>query len=476
MNVKRTVAAVIITVILILSVPVTLISFGLALPPQYSATYYAELPEMVNRLKNTEGKRIVVVGGSAVAFGLRGDLMESEFEGYTVCPFGLYGAIGTKAMMEFSKKHLREGDIVILAPEQLKQSQSTYFGSKYIWRAIEGDLSLITSVSYSDMGGMVGAFAEYTADRFKYWSGNSAPVPDGVYARSSFDENCMMVYDRPHNVMSGGCDVTAPISYAKDVLSQDFANYVNEYNAYVSSKGAKLYFGFTPVNALAVDAEGGFEIDEYYEMLTEKLDCDILGNPNDFVFECEWFYDNNVHCNNAGAVLYTRNLVKALKAELEITSPTQITVPDKPPLPEDETDGSGDDAFADCFTYGEQNGRPIITGLTEKGLTLKSVTVPYEYNGKKITAFTAETFAGNENIEEIKLQTNIRSISDGSFNGCNNLTRLYVADNDNPSTCIVQGGLLNGAPKCRIYVKSAYLSKYATDYFWARFSSLMTAY
>lgn len=474
---KRTVTACAVALIIALAVPLTVIIFGVALPPQFGKTYYAELPEMVSRLKNTGGKRIIVVGNSSVAFGLRGDLMESEIDGYTVCPMGLYGAIGTKAMMGFSKACIREGDIVILAPEQSVQAQSEYFGASYVWRAIESDMGLIKYVSYSDMGAMTGAFAQFAGERYTYWRNDSAPEPEGVYASASFDENCMLVYDRPHNVMPDGYDPTAPVSYSKDIVSDEFAGLVNDYNAYVNSKGAKLYFGFTPVNAAGVAPNTSPEdMDAFCDELTKKLDCGVLGDPKNYVFDCEWFYDNNVHCNSAGAIVYTRTLIKDIKAELCDDSPVNIEIPDKPVIPDEPTEDKGDNSFADCFTYEEKDGRVKITGLTEKGAALSEITVPYSHNGKKIISFSADTFAGNTVITRIRLQSNIKSIADDSFSGCINLERLYAADNENPSSCIVQGGLLNGAPKCRIYVKSSLLSKYAADYFWARFSSVMTAY
>lgn len=476
-NRNRTIISVLIVVLLFLSIPLSVVLFGICITPQFGSTYYAELPYMVERIKNTEGKRIVIVGGSAVAFGLRNDKMEEELSEYSVCPFGLYGAIGTKAMMELSRNDIRKDDIVILAPEQYSQSLSTYFGGKYLWRAIEKDMTLIGRIDYSDLGGMVGAFPEFISDRYGYWINGNSPSPDGVYGSSSFNEECMLVYDRPHNVMPGGFDDTSLISFGTDVVEEKFIDYVNEYESYVRGKGAKLYFGFASMNASAI-APGTTEgdIDAYYDYLDTKLNCEILGNPRNYIYDCEWFYDNNVHCNSAGALLYTRTLVKDLKAVLGNTSPTEIIVPEKPELPAEDIDGEGDNSYADCFTYGEVNGRTVITGLTQKGKNSPTVIVPFSYGGKRITSFTADTFAGNTVITQITLQSNIRSISDGSFNGCVNLKRLYVAEKASPSTCIVQSGLLDGAPQCLIYVRSNYLANYATDYFWSRYSSYMIAY
>ena len=49
---------------------------GILLPAQYDETYYGELAQMYSKLKNTRGKKIVVIGNSNVAFGLDSALAE----------------------------------------------------------------------------------------------------------------------------------------------------------------------------------------------------------------------------------------------------------------------------------------------------------------------------------------------------------------------------------------------------------------
>ena len=85
--------------LLVLLLPGLLLGAGAALPEYYGESYYAELPAMVEKLKTTQGPKIVLVGGSNVAFGvdsaLMEDLLSQAGESYTVCNFGLYAAVGT---------------------------------------------------------------------------------------------------------------------------------------------------------------------------------------------------------------------------------------------------------------------------------------------------------------------------------------------------------------------------------------------
>ena len=96
---KGQVISIVISSICLLAIPLSVVSFGFMIPAQYDETYYGELPYMFKRLKEGKEGKIIIVGNSAVAFASRNDLIEQELN-KEVVTFGLYGAIGTKAMMD----------------------------------------------------------------------------------------------------------------------------------------------------------------------------------------------------------------------------------------------------------------------------------------------------------------------------------------------------------------------------------------
>ena len=113
----------------------------------YAQTYYAALPGLYERLDSTVNKKIVIIGNSSVPFGVDVDLLEKLLKesghDYTVCNFGLYGAIGTRAMLELALGTIGEGDIIVYMPEAVNQSQSLYFSATQMWKAIESDRRLL---------------------------------------------------------------------------------------------------------------------------------------------------------------------------------------------------------------------------------------------------------------------------------------------------------------------------------------------
>ncbi len=473
MKLKRALS-VIISLIIFLLMPSVFVGIGFFLPAQYGSTYYAVLPRMFQKLKATEGKKLVVIGNSALAFALEPQLIESEIDGYSVCPFGLYGAIGTKAMIDLSRVNIGKGDIVVLAPELLEQSLSLYFNGDYLWNAVDGDLSMLRYIKNGE--NMAATFVGYAGRKFNYYIHDSAPEPQDVYAAASFNEACKMIYDRPYNVLPLKYDAVNRISYEAEIFSPDFASYVNEFNEYVTARGAELLFGFTPVNAQGIALNTTQEdIYALYDAIDGLLDCELLGNPLDYILDSDWFYDANVHVNSAGAVVYTDRLVRDLKAHLNDSSPVEIELPAKPQVPElDEVKTDGKDAA--LFTYEALENGWHITGLTSEGKAVTNVELPNYYQGKKVVSFDASVFAGNTVIEELHLGKYIYTVEGGAFDGCTSLRRLYVSKDVQPSNCIVYLDLLKGAPNCKIYVPQEKLLEYINDYFWSRYGAYIMGY
>ena len=108
-----------------------------ALPSQYDKTFLGALRDKYDRLTSLEEPKIVIIGGSSTAFGLDSGMI-GEHTGMPVVNFGLYASLGTKAMIDLARRHIGEGDIVVLAPEMDPQTLSLYFNEESMWQALDG--------------------------------------------------------------------------------------------------------------------------------------------------------------------------------------------------------------------------------------------------------------------------------------------------------------------------------------------------
>lgn len=135
-----------IALLLLLVVPVSLLTAGMMLPEFYGDTYYAVLSRMHSRLETAENPKIIVLGGSNVAFGL-------------------YAAVGTSAMLDLSEDDLGAGDLVVLAVEPTSETMSAYFGAEAFWKCAESDPSLLPEVSREKQAALIGNYVPYLQQR-----------------------------------------------------------------------------------------------------------------------------------------------------------------------------------------------------------------------------------------------------------------------------------------------------------------------
>lgn len=486
MSTKKKIVTTCIIIFAVLMIPVTLVIFAFAVPPQYDMSFYGGMKIKYERLKSVKGKKIVVIGGSSVAFGLRSDIMEKEL-GLPVVNFGLYANLGTKYMLDVAEDYIGDGDIVIIAPEQNRQALSLYFNAEAVWNSVDGCYKILTDISSDNASDMAGGFFKFVSGKFSYWTKGEKPCPSGVYNVKSFNKAGDIVYPREYNVMKGGYDAGMPISFDKSVMSGEFINYLNDYRATLVKRGAKVLYSFCPMNESAI-ADGSDQAQrEYYDYLTRKLDFSVIGNPESHALESDWFYDSNFHLNDAGAVYYTTILAQELKAELGDYSPVTTPVPKKPSVPSDGGEVSGEisEDLAEAAKIFELGGVSVTTkdgkvtlsgeftvkGLTEYGKTLADITVPDTLASLPVTTIADECFKGNTALKNITFGVNISSVGMDVFDGCTSLRGVYITSLD-PDSYHPASDIFDGLPDAAFYVpESVYASDYVINYFWGAFDS-----
>lgn len=456
-----------ILLILLLLLPLCLLLAGFLLPPQYSETFVGVLPDKLERLHEAQGKRLIFVGGSSVPFSLRSDLIEAAFPEYTVVDFGLYAQLGTPVMLDLLQDALAPGDIVILSPEQDSQALSLEYSPETLWQAIDGHFDLLLSLPSHRYGQLAAAFASFAGKKCQY-ALTGAPKPTDIYARASF--NTYGDIDSPvreANIMPGGYDPNQMIRFRREMISQDFISYLNDFNAHASQIGASVYYRFPPMNQSAIDC-GKKQVDAYYDDLNRLLDFPILGDPNRSILESGWFYDTNFHLNASGAVIFTNTLIQDLKVLMHDTSVTDIPLPQIPALSGPQVI-IGDNTHQDCFTYRKTDSGWIVSGLTEQGRSMQQLTVPVSREELPVVGIDEAVFMGNSRLKELTVQENIGILYDGMFRGCTGLQKLILTGST-PASYTVGDGLTEGADFL-IYVPEEALDSFRRHYTWQQYGS-----
>ena len=119
-----------------------------------------------------------------------------------------------------------------------------------------------------------------------------------------------------------------------------------------------------------------------------------------------------------------------------------------------------------------------IVGLSELGMESaeEEIRLPSSYQGKSIIRLEADVLSGIDGLCRVVIGSNIRSMDDGAFRGCERLTDVYmefspsacsvtVLDQDNPV------GLMMGASEdIKLHVYSSLYQDFTTDYTWGHYA------
>lgn len=419
---KRTVRRIVATALaVILAEQVFFLICGFGLPVQFGDTFMGELKSKYERLKETSGKRIVLVGGSGVAFDCDSALMDDFFPSYEIVNFGMYAGLGTKAVMDLSENYIHEGDIVILSPEQSEQTFSDYFNGEYMWQAADGAFGMLRDLKSENFEAMLGNFPRFALEKLNYVMKGQKPQTDSIYQKKSFNTyGDIELNTCRENILPNGYDVNQKVRFTEDVVQPEFMDYMNDWAKRLEKKGAVVWYRYCPVNKLSV--EDMDDLAAYDVFLRQKLDFPVIGNPENSLMEAEWFFDTNFHLNQPGKEVNTVQLIRDMKAMLGDDRAVTMELPEKPHR-----------------TWGEVSAETRIW-----------------------TAKDSETYRGEETIV---IPENVTQIEDYAFSNCAGLKQIVLEQKD-PSKCIVGQQLLDGTG-AEILVPQMSVDSYKRNYFWS---------
>lgn len=419
---KRTVRRIVATALaVILAEQVFFLICGFGLPVQFGDTFMGELKSKYERLKETSGKRIVLAGGSGVAFDCDSALMDDFFPSYEIVNFGMYAGLGTKAVMDLSENYIHEGDIVILSPEQSEQTFSDYFNGEYMWQAADGAFGMLRDLKSENFEAMLGNFPRFALEKLNYVMKGQKPQTDSIYQKKSFNTYGDIELDTcRENILPNGYDVNQKVRFTENVVQPEFMDYMNDWAKRLEKKGAVVWYRYCPVNKLSV--EDMDDLAAYDVFLRQKLDFPVIGNPENSLMEAEWFFDTNFHLNQPGKEVNTVQLIRDMKAMLGDDRAVTVELPEKPHR-----------------TWGDVSAETRIW-----------------------TAKDSETYQGEETIV---IPENVTQIEDYAFSNCAGLKQIVLEQKDS-SKCIVGQHLLDGTG-AEILVPQMSVDSYKRNYFWS---------
>ena len=264
-------------------------------------------------LLTAPGKRLFVISGSSSAFGLNSPVLTQLLDNeYSIVNYGTHAGACSLFFLEFIANQVREGDIVLMAPEPVWDSQQ---GSNWldplVFQILEGAYEAFRHVDIRNFTNVYASFSAYNATRSRMGA--------ETYEDFSYDVNIngdMLTNqaDHPVDYVAGGQWITY-----NNLMDTTGAARFNRIHDIVQSRGGRMYMSCSPVNrnALIEDAATEKKQSAYIEHIRRLLDFPVISVPGDYIFPGNYFSDTDHHLNDVHSADRSVQLAKDLKAQFE---------------------------------------------------------------------------------------------------------------------------------------------------------------
>ena len=264
------------------------------------------------RLHNTQGKRIIFVGGSNCTFGLNSDMIQERFPDYTVINFSCSAFYGILPLFDMLRANVRAGDIVVLIPEYYNAMYAkSEHESMTNWQYLESNYDILFDINIQNNKNIFRTFTKYLDLKRSYLPGKKVSS-DNIYIRSGFNSAGDLIVYRPGRGYFG---FTVP---DEGIITDLGMSRYNQLAKELTERGAECLFSFPP------QPNDGFTLDyirsqtaSFNAKLKASLDsnyCTIISSSADYYFDKYLFFDSKYHLTLEGAVLRTEQLLQDLAA------------------------------------------------------------------------------------------------------------------------------------------------------------------
>lgn len=287
-----------------------LLGLMLYISPQYSQGYNASLIDKVNRLESIEGPKIVLIGNSNLAFGIKSEEIEAAF-GMPVINMGLHDGLENPFHEQMARLNVQEGDIYIICHSEYSSDE---IGADLAWVTIEDHFELWRLLRKKDILPMARAYPAYFKDCLNLWIQNTGnQMSANVYSRGAFNvygdiewEDSGLVYEFKEG------SVTVPL------ISDETVDRLNDLNQYLMDRDATMLIAGYPI-ADTPFTPAREEYEAFQKELASKLDAPVISDFREYFFPIDYFFDTNVHLNNVGKKARTQQLISDLQGYFEET-------------------------------------------------------------------------------------------------------------------------------------------------------------
>lgn len=256
------------------------------------------------RLAVLGGPRLVIVGGSNVAFGLDSRQLGKAI-GRPVVNMGVHGGLGLTFILNEAQAGIHKNDLVVLSPEYYLDTEGDM---KLQTQLIDGNpaASVFLPATLAYWVRLIRTnYQRCLSSLFYAWL--QTPNPYGFYDKRYFtaegDAMGYLWFAQPRTQTSR--DRLVPKNYGSAIQA------MNTFIDVANRKGAKVVFVF-PCYARSMYGLNKEAIEHYERQVRTSLHCPILNTPESLLFGDEYIFDTVYHLNKRGKAIRTAKMIAYL--------------------------------------------------------------------------------------------------------------------------------------------------------------------
>jgi hypothetical protein len=286
--------------------------------------YLAATIDKHERLRKTRSPRIILVGGSNLAFGIKSKTLEDEL-GRPVVNMGLHADLGIPFMLREVKNEIRAGDFVVLSLEHdIFSTESTDSLSTQLVEMRPASLFLFPpdkQINLVDHKGfsIIGNVARRAF--FQRYDAHSSVPSDRIYKRHCFDPQGSYT---GHYLLTATRPRIVPSKISE--MSEEIRAGLEEFARWCTARGARCFYTSPPHPTPFLDSALD-RVERNQDQLRRIPNLVVLDSARDHAYATNLFYDSSYHLTEPGAELRTRKLVSSLRPF--VTSATFASAPDR---------------------------------------------------------------------------------------------------------------------------------------------------
>ena len=259
--------------------------------------------------------KMILVGGSNLAFGIASDSIEKALE-KPVVNLGLYAGFGLTFVLKEALTEVKKGDVIVLCPEYYLRKPGDDFSKQmavFAYPPADGFIEYGNSIDRLTI----------KAEFYSRYARNLIFLPNRIksphindtisgYFRKGFNRNGDAVSHLNNPPVN-------PLGDLFDIKDSDYSLEIQEINTFIANvkrKQANVFWYFPSYSQAGYD-KNEKKLIVYEKLIEEKVNCPKINHIKDEIYPVDCFYDTHFHLNAKCRLVRTEKLIKLLKQNLK---------------------------------------------------------------------------------------------------------------------------------------------------------------